>query len=271
VLDLVTVGEAFDDFIFYDLDALPASGQELKTDAFVRTIGGGAVITAIAAARLGVRCGIVSALSRDAAARLRRHGVAVRNVRRVSEPIALTVSLSTRRDRRFVTYIGGNIHLARRLRTVVPRLCARHLHFAFDPRPCRPWIAIVERLRAAGFGTSWDFGWNPDLPRDRAFRRLVGALDYVFFNCDEARAFGTRTRATITIIKLGREGCRAIGPGVDLRVAAPRVRVVDTTGAGDVFNGAFLAARLRGATLERALGAANRAAAESTRRPGGVR
>ena len=51
VLDLVTAGEAFDDFIFFDLDALPQPGHELKTNAFVRTVGGGAVITAVAAAR----------------------------------------------------------------------------------------------------------------------------------------------------------------------------------------------------------------------------
>jgi sugar/nucleoside kinase (ribokinase family) len=270
VLDLVTVGEAFDDLIFYNLAALPAAGRELKTDVLVRTIGGGAVITAIAAARTRTRCGIVSALSREAAARLRREGVAVRNLRRGREPLALTVALSTARDRRFVTYVGANARLARRLQAVVPRLCARHLHFAFEPRPCRPWIRIVERLRAQGCTTSWDFGWNPDLRRDRAFARLVDALDYVFFNRDEARAYRHWSANGLTLIKLGAAGCRAVGRGVDVRVAAPRVRAVDTTGAGDVFNGAFLAATLRGVPLERALGEANRAAAESTRHPGGI-
>ena len=270
MLDLVTVGDAFDDYIFYNLAALPAAGRELKTDAFARTIGGGAVIAAIAAARHGVRCGIVSAVSREAAARLRREGVAVRNLRRDGEPVALTVALSGARDRRLITYVGGNVHLPRRLRTVVPRLCARHLHFAFDPRPCRAWIPILARLRAAGFGTSWDFGWIPDLARDRALPRLVAALDYLFVNRDESRAYGCRALHGITVIKFGADGCRAIGERVDLHVPVARVRAVDTTGAGDVFNGAFLAARLTGAPLERALRAANRAAARSTRQPGGI-
>ena len=271
VLDLVTVGEAFDDFIFYKLDALPAPGRELKTDAFVRTVGGGAVIAAVAAARLGgVRCGIVSALSREAAALLRRHGVAVRNLRRATEPIALTVSLSTPNDRRFVTYTGGNVHLPRRLRAVVPRLCARHLHFAFDPGRCRPWIPILDRLRADGYGTSWSFGWNPDLRRDRDFDRLIGGLDYVFMNRDEARAYRCRSRRGIAVITLGPDGARAVGDGIDVRVPAPRVRAIDTTGAGDVFAGAFLTARLRREPIDRALRIGNRAAAESTRHPGGI-
>jgi sugar/nucleoside kinase (ribokinase family) len=270
VLDLVTVGDAFDDLIFYDLSELPAPGRELKTDAFVRTIGGGPVITAVAAARAGVRCGIVSALSRDAAARLRRERIAVRNIRRASDPVALTVSLSTPRDRRFITYVGGNGHLPQRLRAIVPRLCARHFHFAFDPRPCRPWLCIVDRLRSAGFRASWDFGWIPELARDRAFRDLVARLDYVFFNRDEARAYGRPAAAGLTVIKLGADGCRVLGEGVDLRVPAPRVRALDTTGAGDVFDGAFLAAILTGVPLERALRRANRAAADSTRHPGGI-
>ena len=271
MLDLVTVGEAFDDFIFYNLDALPAPGRELKTDAFVRTVGGGAVIAAIAAARVGgIRCGIVSALSRDAAARLRRHRIAVRNLRRGDEPIALTVSLSTSRDRRFVTYTGGNVHLARRLRSVVPGLCGRHLHFAFDPGRCRPWVRILERLRGDGYGISWSFGWNPELRRDRDFGRLVDGLDYLFMNRDEARAYGCRPQRGLAVITLGAAGVRAVGQRLDVRVSAPRVRAIDTTGAGDVFAGAFLTARLRGEPLRRALRIGNRVAAASTRHPGGI-
>ncbi len=152
----------------------------------------------------------------------------------------------------------------------MPRLRARHLHFAFDPRPCRPWTTILERLRSAGVATSWDFGWNPDLIGDRAFPGLVETLDYLFVNRDEARAYRARPSRGLTIVTLGADGCRAIGRGVDLRIRAPRVRAVDTTGAGDVFNGAFLASRLAGATLDRALRVAARDAARSTRHPGGL-
>src|SRR3954463_6895673 len=102
VFDLVTAGESFDDFIFYGLDRLPGAGQELKTDAFRRSPGGGAVITAVAAARLGLRCAVISALSRDSERLLRAERVSIRNLRGSGEPSALTVALSTRRDRRFV-------------------------------------------------------------------------------------------------------------------------------------------------------------------------
>src|SRR5581483_5427211 len=271
VLDLVTVGEAFDDYIFHGLSALPAPGRELKTDNFVKTIGGGAVITAIAAARIGgARCGIVSALSRDAAARLRRERVAVKNLRRGTEPIAITVALSTARDRRFITYNGANSVLGHRLRLVVPRLRARHVHFAFDPRPCKPWIRIVECLRADGCRTSWDFGWNESLVRDREFARLCQTVDVLFVNRDEERLYRPKLSANLIVTKLGAAGARAVGPGFAVRTAhlTRHTTAVDTTGAGDVFNAGFIVARLRGASITDALHAANRVAAKSTERVG---
>ena len=81
---LLTAGEAFDDLVFVGLDRLPALGEEVKTDVFHATIGGGAVITAVAAARLGVPTAILSALSEPAAARLRRERVRVHNLRRAA-------------------------------------------------------------------------------------------------------------------------------------------------------------------------------------------
>ena len=52
---LLCAGEAFEDLIFVGLDRLPELGEEVKTDRFTSTIGGGAVITAVKAARLGMQ------------------------------------------------------------------------------------------------------------------------------------------------------------------------------------------------------------------------
>ena len=58
VLDLITAGEAFDDFVFHGLARLPRAGEEIKTDRLARSPGGGAVI---ALARPGTTDDIVSA------------------------------------------------------------------------------------------------------------------------------------------------------------------------------------------------------------------
>jgi len=281
VFDLVTAGEAFDDLIFYALDRLPGGGEELKTQSFSRSPGGGAIITAIAAARLGLRCAVISALSPEAVRRLRDERVFVRNVRRPDEPSAITVALSTRRDRRFLTFNGVNDRLPARIRDLLPRVRARHVHLAFFPRPCRPWITLLRALRRRGVTSSWDFGWNPPLLRDPEFGTLATSVDYLFLNRDEALLYSARTKLTdaldrwrrasrLVIIKLGAAGSRIVGGGVNLRAGAARARVVDTTGAGDAFNAGFLAARLCGGDLHTALRLANHVGALSTRHPGGL-
>jgi sugar/nucleoside kinase (ribokinase family) len=281
MLDLVTAGEAFDDFIFHGLTRLPKPGEEIKTSRFSRSSGGGAVITAIAAARLGIRCGVVSGLSRESARLLRSEGVSVTNLRKRSEPPALTVALSMPADRAFVTFNGVNDRLPVRLRRALTRIRARHVHMAFYPPRCRPWVAVIERLRRRGVTTSWDFGWNPPLRADRAFDALAAAVDYLFVNQDEAMLYsGTRRIADAlahwrrsqrpVIVKLGGSGSRAVADGIDIRAGALRARVVDTTGAGDAFNGGFLAAILRRRDLSAALRLGNRVGALSTERAGGI-
>ena len=280
-IELLTVGEAFEDLIFVGLPHLPQPGEELKTGRFVETIGGGAVITAAAAARLGVRTTVISALSGDAARGLQRERVAVVNLRRPAEAHAITVSLSTRRDRSFVTFDGVNDRLQSRLPAALAGHRATHVHFAFAPEHCGRWVRIVDRLRRRGVTTSWDFGWNPLLRARDGFPRLVSSVDYVFVNEPESRLYARqrsaaritafwRRHARATIIKLGRRGSRWLSARIDVSVPAPRVRAVDTTGAGDAFNGGFLFGVLGGSSPRECLRIGNFVGARSTLAAGGV-
>jgi ribokinase len=280
-VDLVCAGDAFDDLIFGGLSEIPRPGQEVKTAIFVRTIGGGAVITAVAAARLGARVRVISGLSPEAERLLRAERVTFRNLRAKGEPDALSVAMSTATDRSFVTFDGMNPRLPARLARVLTSISARHVHLAFQPKACRTWIPIVNRLRSRGVSTSWDFGWNPDLPRDPDFEALTTSTDYLFLNKDEALQYARhRTldraaqfwagHARMAVIKLGAAGARVVSGSLDLSVAAPHVRVVDTTGAGDAFNGGFLFAMLGRQPVRACLRLANFVGARSTRALGGI-
>jgi sugar/nucleoside kinase (ribokinase family) len=277
----VTAGEAFEDLVFLDLPRLPRPGEEIKTSRFLRLPGGGALTTAVAAARLGLRCRILSGLGEAAVTLLRGEGVEVENLRRPGEAHAISAALSTGGERSFVTFNGVNDRLEPRLARAVRGQKTRHLHFAFYPRDCARWRRIVRAARRRGVSTSWDFGWNEGLLDDRGFPALLAELDVLFLNEAEARLYSRerslnaaighwRERARSAVVKLGERGSRWISPSVDVRVPAPEVRVVDTTGAGDAFDGGFLEAFLRGAKPEACLKAANRVGALSTRAPGGT-
>ena len=289
-MKLICAGEAFEDLIFVGLDRLPELGEEVKTDRFTSTIGGGAVITAVMAARLGMKTTLISALSDNARARLKHERVAITNLRKKGEPHAITAALSTGHDRAFVTYNGVNAQLEPRLAREMARLnragarrakAETHIHFCFYPHDCGQWTRIVSKLRTHGITTSWDFGWNEPLSNDRGLLELIDALDFVFVNEHEARLYTGETslqaalphwrkRNAITIVKIGEAGAVWLAPDRDIHVEAPRVKVVDTTGAGDAFNAGFLVAWLNGKSPEQCLRAGNRVGADSTRRAGGL-
>jgi sugar/nucleoside kinase (ribokinase family) len=280
-MTLLCAGEAFEDLIFVGLDRIPGAGEEVKTDTFEATVGGGAVITAVAAARLGMKVDLLSALGPAAAKRVRKERVRVTNLIRPGEAHAITAALSTTDDRAFVTFNGVNAKLEERLAKAIPKADATHIHLCFYPHDCGLWTRIVTRLRKRDITSSWDFGWNEPLTSDRGLTDLIDALDFVFVNELEARLYTGeatltgalthwRQRKAIVIVKQGENGAMWLAPTRDIHFPAPRVNVVDTTGAGDAFNAGFLVAWLRGKSPVECLTAGNKVGAQSTQHAGGI-
>lgn len=77
-----------------------------------------------------------------------------------------------------------------------------------------------------------------------------------------------RMGISTVIITLGARGAYVSDEQIRGSVPAPPVQAVDTTAAGDVFNGALVVALAEGTTLPAALAFANRAAAHSVTRRG---
>jgi len=112
--------------------------------------------------------------------------------------------------------------------------------------------------------------------RKEGFARMIdsGAIDLLFANEAEALQLTGRTdvdaalaelsaRVQTLVVTCGPGGALAIERGERIAIpAAPVTKVVDTTGAGDLFAAGFLAARCKGASLERQLRTGAIAAAE---------
>ncbi len=82
---------------------------------------------------------------------------------------------------------------------------------------------------------------------------------------ERIHSFGPKT----AVVTLGERGCAAISGAGVVEVAGFPVKAVDTTGAGDVFHGAFMYAVLRGWDLYRMCVFANAVAAMKCTKPGG--
>ena len=93
----------------------------------------------------------------------------------------------------------------------------------------------------------------------------IGHLDVLLANRDEAGALvpgrpasDLLSYSSLAVVKQGAEGATAIRETGSFSVAAEPITVVDTTGAGDAFDAAFLVEFLGHHDLARALTAANR-------------
>jgi ribokinase len=104
------------------------------------------------------------------------------------------------------------------------------------------------------------------IPNESEFARLSGAS--VEAGDDDITAFAAMTGSRV-VVTLGARGAALLGvDGAVRRFAAPAVRAMDTTGAGDAFVGAFAFGLARGLSDDDAVALGIRCATESVLRPG---
>ncbi|OCK62509.1 sugar kinase [Bradyrhizobium sp. LMTR 3] len=145
-----------------------------------------------------------------------------------------------------------------------------------DPRWPEGAVALFEKARALGIPTVLD----GDVAEAAIFERLLPLTDHAVFSEPALAAFmGSASDASLA--KLARFNCRIVAvtrghEGVSWyengslqKQAAFRVRVVDTTGAGDVFHGAYAFAVGMGLAVRDAMAFAAATAALKCEHSGG--
>jgi sugar/nucleoside kinase (ribokinase family) len=289
---LAVLGEFFLDLVFYDLPTTPRMGEEVKTDHFAESPGGGLATTALVAAGLGTATAVITRVGHDASQHAAWQRLAGSRISRISAaaceyssrfPTAMTVCAAHDGDRMMITYDAINKELHTLLtRGAVRReiLRASHLHLACAMHPLERWTREIRKLRARGITLSTDIGWNTPVLESPKLPALLRECNFVFPNEMEARAMTGENaveKAAMTlarwvrvpVVKLGEEGSIAVHRGKLLRVRSLRVRSVDATGAGDAFNGGFLHGHLSGWPIEDCLRAGNVCGALATTAAGG--
>jgi sugar/nucleoside kinase (ribokinase family) len=291
-IDLLVIGEINPDVVVTDADPVPVFGQAERFVEGVRLVpGSSSVITAMGAARLGLRVAMVGVVGDDALGRFMLEAMAGRGIDvsacRVAggRPTGASVILGNGVDRAILTARGTIADV--RASDVPPALLARSRHVHVGSYFLQPGLAaevpdLFRAAHAAGATTSLDPNWDPEGRWDGGFTAAVAEADLLLPNAAEAcrlaglddveaaaRALAGGSRSVA--VKLGADGALGVGSGGDVvRVPALPILPLDTTGAGDSFDAGFLAAWLDGASLADALRLAVACGSLSTRAAGGT-
>ncbi|MBA5778720.1 sugar kinase [Stappia sp. F7233] len=286
-VDLLCLGEAM-----IELNQRKAGGD------YTQGFGGDTSNAAIAARRQGLSSGYVSAVGTDAFGDMlmdlwKAEGVSTETVARSGAPTGLYFVTHGKDGHRF-TYrrAGSPASLMQPQDLPAEALSAcKALHFsaisqAISASACDATFTAVEIVKKAGGLISYDTNLRLSLwPLDRAravIHATVALADILLPGLDDARMLTGLTDAAeiaafylamgpkIVAVTLGGDGVLIATPERMEHLPPHKMRLVDATGAGDAFDGAFLAEYLASGDAFQAARHANAAAALSVTGLGAV-
>lgn len=284
---LAIIGNVNVDLILGPAEPWPAPGTEIMVDHDELRVGGSAGNAALALLGLGVECQIAANVGDDQFGEWLRQAFKDHAVHWPVCRTGTTLSVGITHpngERTFFTTKGHIAHLswpdvrnmldARRLEGGTAILCGSFLTdvLADDYDALFDW-AEAHNIRIA-LDTGWPIdGWTEE-NRLRT-QHWLGRCHIALFNEVETTSLTHTTNTVlaanklkalmpddaIVVVKRGPEGALAIGPdNIVVSAQAPFVAVVDTIGAGDVFNAGFVAAQASGQSIEESLRAGVRIA-----------
>jgi ribokinase len=285
---VVVVGSLNADLVVR-MGRFPAAGETVTGSDFAVYPGGKGANQACAAAKLGAQVFMVGRVGDDANGRLLREsleatGADVRHVQPDAQAptgIAL-IEIDAKGQNRIVVVAGANARLLPAEVDAASDLLDEDAVLLVQLEVPLPTVEHALGLaRARGTSIILD-----PAPAGTETTRLVDLADYVTPNetelgalvgevpartLDEARGQAHRLlgRGARTIVaKRGAEGALLVARDIEHFWPAPRVTAVDSTAAGDAWNGAFAAALAEGRAVAEAGLLATEAAALSVTRPG---
>lgn len=235
--------------------------------------GGSAGNTAAGVAMLGARAGFIGQVADDQLGEVYRHDVSSIGVefttpaRPQSEaPTARSLVLVTPDAQRTMnTFLGAAQNLSREALDEAQLKRAKILYlegYLWDPEVPRAAMERgIEITRAAGGAIAFTLSDSFCIDRHRdSFNALIdsGRLDILFANEAEivsltgqsdfdSAVTAAAERVKLLVVTRGEKGAVAVENGAQVEVPAePVERIVDTTGAGDLFAAGFLTGRAQG-------------------------
>jgi len=291
--EVFCAGNAVADVLARPVDGLAVPGTSQRLDDVALGPGGNGVNTAIALARLGIRVALAAPVGDDRLGGMLRESVRAAGVDdsnlvtiRDAKTSASLVLIESSGERRLLHFRGANAHFSAQHVNWELVKGARVFHYASAfALPAFDGATLTDALRRArelGCLTAVNICWDLQGRWLSLLEPALAYTDFIFPNREEGRqltgesepeAIAQRLRSAgvkTAIVKLGAKGCFVDSAEGCFTSPGFAVHPVDTTGAGDCFAAAFLAAICWGEGLPEAARFANAAGALATLGMGGA-
>ena len=275
-MDIVVIGSLSTDFIVESYRT-PEKGETIVGDSFKTACGGKGANQAVAAARLGSDVSFIGAISDDGfgetlKANLRENNISCEHLETIENESSGTAHITIYEQDNSIIFVPGTNGLVSPDMIKEKEMHIKEAEYVLiqNEIPIETTKYIIDFC----FENDIKLIYNPApfLPIETEY---IDKCDLITPNENECEAlFGANYRDMIKrypnklLVTLGSEGCVYNNGTEDVSVPAYQTDPIDTTGAGDVFNGALTAFLAQGRTLEAAIGYANLAAAISIRKIG---
>ncbi len=284
--DIVVVGSLNVD-VSVEAEGLPAPGQTVRASGLKIGPGGKGLNQAVAAARLGGRVHMVGAVGDDRFAEiplatLEAAGVdstyVVRS-RDADQHTGTALIMVDRESGENSIAVAGGANTAVGPEVVTQALAAfrasgvllvqlevplETVEAALEEARAQRMITVLDPAPAAALPETLLRKVDIMTPNETEAEVLTGTPVH---DLESAAVAGSRLRQMTegdVIVTLGEAGCVWVWPTGFEHIPAPRVQPVDSTGAGDAFNGGLALALARGDSIARALRQAVRSGAAAT-------
>ncbi len=281
-MKFISIGHANIDITLF-IPKLPLPDEDVKVLASMVGTGGAASNFAICVTKLGEDAGLLAVVGDDLLGKfflnkLAEHGVDISNVviAKGATTGMVVVLNEIGKQRRMLSVSGANTKMNTKIiqewSTVISD--ADFVHVA--SLEIENALAVARKRE----DLSWDPGTKVIRLGLKKLKPMFRSVRIILLNKEEARIltgrddireamkFISELGPKEIIVKMGAKGSIALVEGVFYKAPALSPLVVDTTGAGDVFDATYLLARARNYEIEESLKLANAASALKISRPG---
>ena len=281
-LKFISIGHANIDITLF-VPKLPPPDGDVKVLTSMVGTGGAASNFAICVTKLGEEAGLLAVVGDDLLGKffidkLEELGVDVSNIEiaKGASTGMVVVLNEIGKQRRMVSISGANAKMDSKTIEKWSKVISEADFVHIASLEIENALAVAKRRR----DLSWDPGTKVVRLGLKKLDPMFGSVRRILLNKEEAKILAGKEEIketlrfisdlgpTEVIVKLGERGSIALVEGTFYEVPALSPLVVDTTGAGDVFDATYLVARARNYGVKDSLKLANAASALKISRPG---